>query len=700
MKIKFYFIITIALFVFSQCKSRKKTPKTETSATIFNLQRNTLNTWQPIGPFGSPNPLAAKGEWSPHGNGRFMCVNIHPNNANEIIIGHATSGIFKTTDGGKTWHQKLNFEYATGIFKIIRFNKDKNHLMACSGMDIGNSRQYGFGLFESFDNGETWSRNALQYNPEEYNLDQSRDIAFINLKSEEKIISITTNKIFISGDFGKQWNKVLDTKYDLKTISVNPFNENEIFVSGNGVLKSIDGGKSWQDITLTIGNQYANGSNLNQRINILFSQKNKGFVYVFVQASINVLLYGLSSDIATIKTINSNPNIIPNKSRQTSDVYYNSKTNQESLFIGTTRLFRSDDGGQTFNIISSPVMGDINNIHDDINGLTFSDNNLYCATDGGIDFSSDNGQTWQSLTDHSDNLNTSLVFGFDYNPTSDLLMCGTQDNGIFKYQNQQWDCFNLYGDGGRCFGMGDSFAFSCGFAQMNYLSNDGGKNWSYHHAGNERTGFEFRMYFHKKKSMFFLANMHLYKQEKNKRFEIITSQLQSDRFIKALWVNPDDENEIWIAKDDPTWGGTLKNKLFHTLDGGDNWTDYTENLPILLWRSVTDISVNNLGEIAVSIDGFDKIGNPLNKVYISTDNGQTFKNVSEGLPNLPNNCIIHINNQWICGNNAGVYELRYDKWEKLSSNFPPTIVTELKYFEKDKLLIASTFGRGLWAIRY
>jgi photosystem II stability/assembly factor-like uncharacterized protein len=694
-----YFILLFLLIALAQCKSKKNRTSKVESNTLFNLQALNKNEWQPIGPFHSPTPLAQKGEWSPHGNGRFMCVNVHPDNSNELIIGHATSGIFKTTDGGKTWQQKLSFEYATGIFKIIRFRKDKNHLIACSGMDIGNSRQYGFGLFESFDNGETWSRNALQFNPEEYNLEQSRDIAFTQTKQDDKLITITINKVFISNNNGKDFTKTLDTKHDLKTITVNPINENEMYVTGSGILKSTDGGNTWQDLTQEINSKYGLSSG-SQRITVSYSIKNKGFVYLFVQSNTNILLYGPSNDLSQIKIINQNTDIIPNRSRQVSKIIYHEKTNQESLFIGTTRIFRSNDDGKTFQMISSPVLGDANNIHDDINDIYYHSKGIYCATDGGIDFSADHGNTWVSLTDFAQNLNTALIFGFDYNPESGILMCGTQDNGIFKLQNQEWQCFSLYGDGGRCVGMGDSFAFSCGFAQMNHLTFNGGKNWLYHHAGTERTGFEFRMYYHKKKSMFYLANMHLYRQEKNKRFEIITSQLQSDRFIKALWVNPDNENEIWIGKDDPTWGGALKNKLFRTLDGGNTWIDYTENLPILLWRSITDIAMNASGEIAITIDGFDKNNSKLNKVYISSDDGQTFNNVSEGLPNLPNNCIISINNRWICGNNTGVYELIYDKWQKLGSNFPASIVTELKYFENEKTIIASTFGRGLWAIKF
>ena len=46
------------------------------------------------------------------------------------------------------------------------------------------------------------------------------------------------------------------------------------------------------------------------------------------------------------------------------------------------------------------------------------------------------------------------------------------------------------------------------------------------------------------------------------------------------------------------------------------------------------------------------------------------------------------------------YEFNDLQWVPLGEGFPPTIVTEIKYFEKEQALIVSTFGRGLWAIRY
>src|SRR6185295_8024684 len=129
------FILSVLLSAGS-CKVSNKAGSVSRNPDAFSLSLR-ANVWQAIGPFGSPSPLAVKGEWSAHGTGRFECIEVNPENGNEILIGHATSGLFKRIDGGITWEQKLTFPFSTGIFDILRFRKDGKHLLACCARDIG-----------------------------------------------------------------------------------------------------------------------------------------------------------------------------------------------------------------------------------------------------------------------------------------------------------------------------------------------------------------------------------------------------------------------------------------------------------------------------------------------------------------------------------------------------------------------------------
>lgn len=690
--------LILILLPFFGCRNRQTESKAPETASVYELLYNTIpNVWLPLGPFGSPHPMAAANAISPHGAGRFMCVNVHPKNEDEILIGHASSGLFKTTDGGKHWAQKLNFEFASGISAILRFRQNPRRLLAASATDLGNSKQYGYGLFESFDNGETWQRNSLQFNPEEYKRDQCRDVRIIDAKKDLRLLCITSHDIYISEDGAASWQKALETPYNLKQIVTDPQNENNVMVCGNGLLISQDGGRTWKDISKDVSAACGNAYNSYTRMLAAFSTQKSDKVWISYQNQSVCLLEMNTGITQSIKLLNRS--VCPlNLSRLSMLTCNTTGTSEEQIWIGTVRLFTSTDGGLYFAQMAEPVVHSERHMHDDINAIYNAGNRIYTATDGGVDVSEDNGKSWKSLTAAAAGLNTTLMYGFDRSEKN-ILLAGTQDNGIFVFRNDSWFCTAMYGDGGRVVATDDSASFACGFAQMNYTTENAGMSFTYKHAGNERTGFDFRMAFVKSSKTLYLANMHLYQKKTGKYFELLSSGLESDRKIKAFYVDPQNENDLWICKDDPSWNGELKNKLLHSTDGGKSWQDQSKSLPILAWRSITDIAINPQGQMAVTLEAFDNAAGDLHKVYLSDDGGQNFRNCSEGLPNLPVNTIVFAGNTWVCGNNCSIYAFHEGRWQKLGAGLPATPVSELKFDAKRKLLFAATFGRGLWVLR-
>ncbi len=700
MKTRFAIFILCALWIAGSCKVKK------TTSTIANIPNSNSfaqaiqpDIWQAIGPFGSPEPLAGKGEWSAHGAGRFECIDVNSENENEILLGHASSGLFKTTDGGATWQQKLNFKFATGIMDILRFKKNEKHLIACSATDLGTDKQYGYGLIESFDAGETWQRNSLKYDPLEYNLQQQRAIALID-RNEQRLISVSNHHIYLSEDGARTWKMVYTAKENLRSVKVNPINEKHIVVAGNVLLVTTDGGVTWIDYTNDLCRAYGTVPGGFSTFEIVFSQKNANKLWIAVSHNSSYVLQANLVDFMEFKLV-SKSQFIPNPFHMTIGIKWDPKLKTEQLLVGTTRLFKSVDYGISFTQITTPENGVANFAHDDVNSLDVIRNgNIYIVTDGGSDISKDEGITWQSITNNSKNLNATLLFGFD-KAMNDVIMTGTQDEGIFTFKDNKWLSCTLYGDGGRVAAIADSLEFACGYSKACYTTKDEGKLFNYNHAGGEVNFFEFRMqYLHKSKALY-LANQHLYKQYKGKNFEILTGSLSSERAIGAFWVNKDNPDEIWLSKVEPTWGGALVKKLYFTGDGGYTWLDKTANLPILNWRSITDIEVNDNGDIAVTLGGFDNSNDSLNynKIYLSTDGGNTFLNISRGLSNHPVYVIEPVGRNWVCGNANGVFIKRgNENWQALSKDFPKTIVSEIKYFERERMLYVSTFGRGMWRI--
>ena len=90
-----------------------------------------------------------------------------------------------------------------------------------------------------------------------------------------------------------------------------------------------------------------------------------------------------------------------------------------------------------------------------------------------------------------------------------------------------------------------------------------------------------------------------------------------DRFTTDLAVDPYDHNRVII-----TFGGFGGKHVFQSLDGGESWTDISQNLPDLpVWAAVIDPF--NTNHIYVGTD----LG-----VYITEDRGTTWAPFMEGLP--------------------------------------------------------------------
>ncbi len=684
------FVVTILLVT---CTSKKQ--HAVVKPDISKVQSSDTLNWKAFGPFGAPIPMAPVNGISPHGTGRFMCVNVHPDNDKDILIGHATSGVFRSLDGGITWKQTMHLGFASGVFKIVRFKANPKHLIAATAMDVGNSRQYGYGLIESFDGGESWQRNGLKFDPQEYMLDQSRDVVITDAKKEKSLVSITSHRVYLSNDAGVTWQNVYDSEYNLKHIVVSPHDPQTILITGNGILLSLDGGYTFNDITAEVSKSFGLKNGVFCLHHAAFSLKHPGKVYFVSQNQSVHFLESDVSDIAQTKLLNRQIGDV-NISRLAMNLFQ--ENGNEIVLIGTTRLYKSQPNSSNFTQWSFPLINNPLYMHDDINDIFIdAKNKVYVCNDGGVDVYNAELKTWKSLTNASVNLNASLMFGFDKN-SNNSIMAGTQDNGVIRYSLGQWYCSDIYGDGGRVVAMDDSLKFSVGYAQMNYITTDGGKRFDYAHAGSEKTGHDFRLSYQKLTKTVYIANMHLYKKTGDKYFELVSANLEADKKIKAFWVDQKNEKDIWICKDDPTWGERLEKKLYHTTDGGLTWKDLTANLPILKWRSITDFYKNSKGEIAVTLEAFDKAETELNKVYVSYDGGKSFHNMSKGLPNLPVNCIVYAQGKWICGTNNGVFVYNNKTWMPLGKQFPETIVTELKYDELNHLLMASTFGRGLWGI--
>jgi photosystem II stability/assembly factor-like uncharacterized protein len=195
-------------------------------------------------------------------------VLIDPNDDETIFVGamgplfrkDVNRGVYRTTDGGNTWEQRLLVSDSTGIIDMAIHPNDGNIVYAASWERIRrpNNRQYGgetSRIYRSQDGGENWSEltNGLPSDPNS----KGRISIDISQSNPNVLYAFYTDKVgnvegtFKTIDGGDSWVEVNSisngTSYHwwFGGIFVDPTDENVIYNSGFVMDKSIDGGMTW-----------------------------------------------------------------------------------------------------------------------------------------------------------------------------------------------------------------------------------------------------------------------------------------------------------------------------------------------------------------------------------------------------------------------------------------------------------------------
>jgi photosystem II stability/assembly factor-like uncharacterized protein len=229
--------------------------------------------------------------------------------------------------------------------------------------------------------------------------------------------------------------------------------------------------------------------------------------------------------------------------------------------------------------------------------------------------------------------------------------------------------------------------------------------WRYAHPFGKRGGFDFAMEYNQDGQWFYMASDHVWRMKRGeKTWQHLTAGLEANRDVTTLAISPFNPDRIWFARNEPTWDPEdLKGKLYFSPDAGKTWLDKTANFPLLAWRFIRHLMVHpqNDSVIFAGMGNFDsnKAGTVPQKVFVSKDLGETWENISEGLPNYPINFLNYYEGYLIAATDVGVYfkkENTDDKWAIYGQNLPPTIVTEIHINRTANKLRAATFGRGIW----
>jgi len=182
---------------------------------------------------------------------------IHPSNPNIVYVAAVgplwasggERGLYKTTDGGKTWKAVLRISAHTGVTEVAMDPTDPSVMYAASFQRQRKAYSFVGGgpetaIYKSVDGGETWTKLAEGL--------PKRDIGRIGLavsRSQPRTVYATmetnTTEVYRSDDYGASWRKTgtyQQFPWFMGQIRVDPHNPERVYLLGVPLFVSEDGG--------------------------------------------------------------------------------------------------------------------------------------------------------------------------------------------------------------------------------------------------------------------------------------------------------------------------------------------------------------------------------------------------------------------------------------------------------------------------
>ncbi|MGC8898248.1 MAG: hypothetical protein ACP5JH_08310 [Bacteroidota bacterium] len=166
--------------------------------------------------------------------------------------------------------------------------------------------------------------------------------------------------------------------------------------------------------------------------------------------------------------------------------------------------------------------------------------------------------------------------------------------------------------------------------------------------------------------------------------------------ILSIAISPLDSNVIWVGTDDG---------LVHvTRDGGKHWSNLGKNIRNLPeWGRIYQIEASPFSAATayITVD-LHELDNNRPYVFKTDDFGESWVSISSGLPEDDPAIVVRENpNQrgfLVVGTTTGLFYSRdYGKhWQPLKSNFPTACVYDLKFVKRTHDLVIATHGRGIF----
>ena len=289
----------------------------------------------------------------------------------------------------------------------------------------------------------------------------------------------------------------------------------------------------------------------------------------------------------------------------------------------------------------------------------------------------------------------------------DRLYGGTQDNGTNRTFGEVDNWQHILGGDGF-YALVDPVDNKYVYAESQYgnfkRSTNGGSSFSFATVGiaNERTNWNTPVVFDPSQtSTLYYGAQRLYQSiNRAQNWDPISPDLTkgsaggnlSFGTITTIAVSEQNGNIIYAGTDD--------GNVWNTLDGGNNWTKLSEDLPN---RWVTRVACDPFiaSSAIVTFSGF-RFNESDGNVFITNDNGNTWLDISSNLPQVPINDIVYDpqNQDWFyLATDLGVFYTLNEglTWEILGMKLPNVPVTDIDVHKQTRVLVAATYGRSMYS---
>jgi uncharacterized protein (TIGR03437 family) len=694
--------------------------------------------WTPIGPepttYTGSYTLPAPGYLT---SGRVTALAVVPGNASVVYLGGSDGGVWKTTDGGSTWIPLTDDQPSLSVGSIALDPSNSNTIYVGTGEEYGiieNASYYGAGVLKSTDGGATWTQLGAALFGTPFSSCGICGGAFIGSlavhPTQDQIllaaVAVAQNGIYRSTDGGVTWAAVLSVGIAGTEVLFDPTNGNIAFAAlgggndaANGLYKSTDAGATWARPDAAGSNPLPTAGV--GRIVLAMAPSNTSTLYAGIADSSTWGLTGFYKSVdggANWTQIASAPNYCGGQCPITNTVAV-SPTNANAVFVGgntdvvggiasgTAVIWRSLDGGSTWDIVSNGYSGAV---HVDQKAFAFSSDGatLYVGNDGGVWSTTGVAASAPNWT----NLNSSLALtqfypGLSIDPSNvNISFGGTQDNGIQQYAGGVWQSVTC-GDGGQTVidpVQPSTVYASCGNQIQKSTSGGGPNSWSAAGTGiftGDRATIicpplaidpsnHLRLYF---------GTYRVYQSSNGaSSWDPISSDLTfGNGTLSTIAVAPGDSNTVYV--------GTSNGIVQVTTNAGASaaWTDRTSGLPN---RSVTQIAVSSLNPLVafVTFSGFSGFGDTQGHVFQTVNGGASWSDISGNLPNSPADGIVidpDQSNTLYVATDIGVFATvdGGTTWDPPGSGLPGGAVTALALHRSTRILRAATHGRSVWDLQ-